>query len=63
LHDSTAELSGLFLCGSQTKAGTEADKLQIIRLQFVTRSLFDYFPSDFGKLHPQAYLQYGWCNY
>jgi hypothetical protein len=48
LHDSTAELSGaLFVRRSQTKKREQADKLQIIRLQFVTRSLFDYFSSEF----------------
>jgi hypothetical protein len=54
-----------FFCGAakQKKKGTEADTAQITRLQFVTRSLFDYFfQANFGKLHPQAYLQYGWCN-
>jgi hypothetical protein len=37
------------LCGAakQKKAGTEEIAAQIIRLQFVTRSLFDYFSSEF----------------
>jgi hypothetical protein len=36
----------LFVRAKQKKEREEADQA-VIRLQFVTRSLFDYFPSEF----------------